>query len=62
LAAKSVSITSVGRLRGELGEEIELRDRGGDQVDSVEAIAEAIDFQRIMGRRAGQVERGGHVT
>ena len=51
----------VGRFRGELREEIELRDCGGDQVDRVETVAETVDAERIGGGRAGEVEGGGHL-
>jgi len=56
LAADRGEVRGLG---GQLGEEVELRDRGGDEVDGVQAVAEAVEAQRVGGGGAGQVE-GGH--
>jgi len=52
----------IGRFRGELREQVEFGERGGDQVDGVKAVAEAIDFQRVVRGRTGKVERRPRVT
>ena len=46
----------IGRVRGEPGEEIELDDRGGEEVDRVEAVAVAVDGRGIGGGREGEVD------
>ena len=50
----------VGWLGRELREQVELGDRGGDQVDRIESVAEAVDAERVGRGRTGEVERGGH--
>ena len=46
----------VGWVRGEPGEEIELGDRGGEEIGRVEAVAVAVDGRRVGGGGEGEVE------
>ena len=47
----------VGGVFGEPGEEIKVDERGTEQIDGIEPVAQSVEFQRIGGGKRREIER-----